>query len=193
MVITAPVVRITIRLPFAVSRSKLNVKAGDGIHGTGGPNHNQTAVRGQSIRQQAGVPSVSRLTVPVFLMEQCGVARLSAHRPVTIPFLVGPDGPTSVLYFEATKRVAQREGGVAVTGWLRRGRNGRGVPTDVKSRGLGGNGNPVPGLVPLATINIKGREFWFMEERGYEGFAFELMEMTSDGLKSVLNVVRAGC
>jgi hypothetical protein len=116
-----------------------------------------------------------------------------ANRPVTIPFLVGPGGPLSFLYFEATKRLAQREDGVAVTGWLRRDSKGRWTATDVKSRGLGGDGNPVPGLVPLATMNINGRQFWFMDERGYEGAAFELMEMTSDGLKSVLNVGRGGC
>jgi len=116
-----------------------------------------------------------------------------ANRPVTIPFLVGPGGPLSVLYFEATKRLAQREDGVAVTGWLRRNSNGRWAASDVESRGLGGDGNPVPGLMPLGTMNINGREFWFMFEDGYEGAAFELMEMTSDGLKSVLNVGLGGC
>src|SRR5215467_7358314 len=116
-----------------------------------------------------------------------------ANRPVTIPFLVGPGGPMSILYFEATKYVAKGKDGVAVTGWLRRDSKGRWTATDVKSRGLGGDGNPVPGLVPLATMNLNGRQFWFMDERGYEGSAFELMEMQSDGLKSVLKVGRGGC
>ena len=80
-----------------------------------------------------------------------------------------------------------------MTGWLRRNSNGRWAASDVESRGLGGDGNPVPGLMPLGTMNINGREFWFMFEDGYEGAAFELMEMTSDGLKSVLNVGLGGC
>lgn len=78
----------------------------------------------------------------------------------------------SVLYLEATKYVAQPKDGVAVTGWLRDSK-GRWTATDVKSRGLGGDGNPVPGLVLLATMNGDGRQFWFIDQRGYEGAAFE--------------------
>ena len=119
-----------------------------------------------------------------------------AQRPVTIDYLVRPassDGPV-IYYFEAARHVVDGgEDGVAVGGWLRQDAAGRWIAADVKSRGLGGDGPPLPATVPLATFPIAGRAYWLLELRGYEGVAASIVEITGSGVKEILNIARAGC
>jgi hypothetical protein len=118
--------------------------------------------------------------------------------PLGIEFLVRSASSTmpALYYFDAAKRFTPTRRparGVAVSGWIREGTDGKLVAFEVQPRGIGGEGGPIPSEVPLASFHLMERHFVLVDVRGYEASAARIVEVTPERIAPVLEAHRGGC
>jgi hypothetical protein len=80
-----------------------------------------------------------------------------------------------------------------LTGWLTRDPYGRRVLVDATPYIDDCDGKEVRTGLPLATLEMDGRNFWVVQEHGYEDETYEIIELSSRGAERLLTFEGGGC